>query len=104
MRERDEMENAMDVVITVHMPTGDGQDYALMAVVTAVDALTQAGAIAAAVELAEEYGFEGELAGIRLAIDDKPDLLPGEELVEGGIEALAEIRRGRDQASSPTRG
>lgn len=100
MRDLNEIENAMDVVITVHMPTEDGQDFTLMAALDVVDAVSQTGAIAAAAALAEHYGFEGELAGVRIAITDQPALLSGEELVVGGIEALAKIRQGRERAST----
>ena len=104
MRVLNEIENAMEVVITVHMPTEDGQDFTLMAALDVVDALSQTGAITAAAAMADQYGFEGELAGVRLAFSDKPVLLSGEEFIEGGIEALMGIRRTRDRASGDVSG
>ena len=98
------IEAGMTVLVTVLMPAADGEDGDLMTAVVTVDAVSRNGALSAATDLVEASGLDGDLAGVRVAVSAAPDLLPGETLIEGGIEALLALRRARDAGAAPSLG
>ena len=90
----------MDVLISLHVPDGTGRDYEAIAVLEDVDGGSQLEALAEALLRLEAFGWDdGLVAGVRLAAS--PELLPGERLVDGGLEAAAELLEGRRAAEAP---